>query len=104
MSGREDRVPPVTLDLEDMRLRYDTYQVVATQPRMRRQSDDPQCAVPQRTIMYQHRGTLLEDSVQRSWTATFFRIFVFFLYPEKYGGSKTVLKSEIGLVDHIQKK
>ena len=52
----------------------------------------------------QHRGTLLEDSVQRSWTATFFRIFVFFLYPEKYGGSKTVLKSEIGLVDHIQKK
>ena len=53
---------------------------------------------------YQHRGTLLEDSVQRSWTATFFRIFVFFLYPEKYGGSKTVLKSEIGLVDHIQKK
>ena len=46
MSGREDRVPPVTLGLEDMRLRYDTYQVVATQPRMRRQSDDPQCAVP----------------------------------------------------------
>ena len=34
----------------------------------------------------------------------FFGIFVFFLYPEKYGGSKTVLKSEIGLVDHIQKK
>ena len=28
MSGREDRVPPVTLDLEDMRLRYDTYQTV----------------------------------------------------------------------------
>ena len=53
---------------------------------------------------HQHRGTLLEDSVQRSWAATFFRIFVFFLYPEKYGGSKTVLKSEIGLVDHIQKK
>ena len=55
-------------------------------------------------LLYQHRCTLLEDSVQRSWTATFFRIFVFFLYPEKYGGSKTVLKSEIGLVDHIQKK
>ena len=54
--------------------------------------------------IYQHRGTISEDSVQRSWTATFFRIFVFFLYPEKYGGSKTVLKSEIGLVDHIQKK
>ena len=54
--------------------------------------------------IYQHRLTISEDSVQRSWTATFFRIFVFFLYPEKYGGSKTVLKSEIGLVDHIQKK
>ena len=27
MSGREDRVPPVTLDLEDTRLRYDTYQI-----------------------------------------------------------------------------
>ena len=53
---------------------------------------------------YQHRGTLFEDSVQRSWTATFFRIFVFFLYPEKYGGSKNVLKSTIGLVDHIKKK
>ena len=25
------------------------------------------------------------------------------MYPEKYEGSKTVLKSEIGLVDHIQK-
>ena len=37
---------------------------------------------------YQHRGTLLEDSVQRSWTATFFRIFVFFPYPEKYGGQR----------------
>ena len=49
-------------------------------------------------MTYQHRGTISEDSVQRSWTATFFRIFVFFLYPEKYGGSKTVLKSEIGLV------
>ena len=57
-----------------------------------------------KTEIYQHRRTISEDSVQRSWTATFFRIFVFFLYPEKYGGSKTVLKSEIGLVDHIQKK
>ena len=55
-------------------------------------------------VGYQHRGTLLEDSVQRSWAATFFRIFVFFMYPEKYGCSKTVVKSEIGLVDHIQKK
>ena len=28
MSGQEGRVPPVTLDLEDMRLRYDAYQLI----------------------------------------------------------------------------
>ena len=28
MPGREDRVPPVTLDLDDMRSRYDAYQHV----------------------------------------------------------------------------
>ena len=29
MADREDRVPSVTLDLDDMRLRYDAYQVGA---------------------------------------------------------------------------
>ena len=94
--------PYIRFNLEGVRITY--LQVTRVLPWL------PRCVIwlesyyPRTGYTYQHRGTLLEDSVQRSWTATFFRIFVFFLYPEKYGGSKTVLKSEIGLVDHIQKK
>ena len=61
-------------------------------------------SIPTQDYAYQHRGALLEDSVQRSWTATFFRIFVFFLYPEKYGGSKNVLKSKIWLYNGSHSK